>query len=224
MRRHIEKFNLNGDPNLGLFTVPTEDFCIVGNTMMDKDRKKIKKILDVKVVEARIANSELVGLFSTGNKNGFVLPSNCRNSEVKKFEELGLNVLRTDIKQTALGNLILVNDNGCIISSDLSKIKKKLEKCFEVPVETGTVAGLSIVGSCAFATNRGILAHINCTEDEMKHLESVLGVEGEIGTLAFGSPFVGASLVANSKGFVIPDNTTGPELQRTDEALGFIEV
>jgi len=137
---------------------------------------------------------------------------------------MGLNVLKTEIKQTALGNLILVNDSGCVIPREISLIKEDLEECFSVPVKIGTVAGLSIVGSCAFATNRGLLAHPNCTEKEMELLETVLKVNGDIGTVSFGSPFVGAGLVGNSRGFVIPEETTGPELQRIDESLGFIEV
>lgn len=224
MRRHIGRLKFYGDPNLGLFTIPTDTFCMVGNTLMNKDKKEISEILGVGIMETTIAGSELVGLFSAANKNGIVLPKNCKEREVKLFKKNGLNVFVAEIKQTALGNLILVNDNGCVIPKILRKISKDLEDCFGVPVETGTVAGLSIVGSCAFTTNRGVLAHINCKEEEMELLESALGVKGDIGTLSFGSPFVGASLVANSNGFLIPEETTGPELQRTDEALGFIEV
>ena len=222
MKRHIGRLNFNGDPNLGLFTISTEELCIAGNTIIKNDLKEIGEILGVEVIEFKIANSELVGLFSTANKNGIVLPINCKDSEVKLFKKIGLNVVKVKIKQTALGNLILLNDNGCIIPEEISKIKPKLEDCFGVPVEMGTIAGLSIVGSCAIATNRGILAHINCSEEEMELLESVLKVKGDIGTVSFGSPFVGAGIVANSKGFLIPEETTGPELQRTDEALGFI--
>lgn len=221
---HIAKLDFNGDPNLGLFTVPTDEFCLVGNTVMKKDRKKIEEILGVKTVEARVANSELLGLFTACNSKGIALPSNSKDSEVSFFKKMGLEVLKAEIKQTALGNMILVNDNGCVIPKELSRLKKDLEDCFGVTVKKGTVAGLSIVGSCAIATNRGILVHPNCTEKEMELLESVLGVDGDIGTVSFGSPFVGAGLVANSNGLLIPDNTTGPELQRADEALGFLEV
>lgn len=222
MKRHIGRLNFNGDPNLGLFTIPTDGFCIVGNTLTKKEKDEIREILGVEVVETRIADSELVGLFSTANKNGIALPKNCKEKEAKLFKKMGLNVLKTKIKQTALGNLILLNDKGCVIPKEIGKIKGDLEDCFGVPVEIGKVAGLSIVGSCAITTNKGILAHINCTEEEMELLESVLKVKGEIGTVSFGSPFVGAGLVANTNGFIIPEETTGPELQRTDEAMGFI--
>jgi len=219
---HIGRVNFNQDPNLGLFTIPTDEFCIVGNTIMKKDVKVIEEILKVKIVRATISDTELVGLFSTANSNGIVLPKNCKEKEVRVFKKMGLNVFVSQTKQTALGNLILVNDKGCVIPKELKKVKKQLEDCFGVEVEIGTIAGLSTLGSCAIATNKGLLAHINCTEEEMELLESVLKVDGDIGTVGFGSPFVGASVIANSKGFIVPKETTGPELQRVDEALGFI--
>lgn len=221
---HIAKLNLNGDPNLGLFTVPTDDFCIAGNTLMKKDREEMSEVLGVRIIEARVANTEFVGLFSAANSSGIALPSNSREEEVRFFKKMGLKVFVSPLKQTALGNLILVNDNGCVIPREMVAVRSKLEQCFGVPVKIGTVARLPIVGSAALATNRGVLAHPNCTEKEMELLESVLEVNGDIGTVCFGSPFVGAGIVANSRGFVISEETTGPELQRIDEALGFLEV
>lgn len=219
---HIGRINFNGDPNLGFYTIPTDEFCIVGNNLTKKNIEKIKEILKVDVVRASISGSELVGLFSTANKNGIVLPRIAKDKEVKYFKKLGWNVYVADVKQTALGNLILVNDKGCVISRELEKIKKELEECLGVPVRVGTIAGLDVVGSAGFVTNQGLLVHRDCKEKEMKILEKTLKVEGDIGTVSFGSPFVGASIVANSNGFLVSEQTTGPELQRIDESLGFI--
>ncbi|MCD6398296.1 MAG: translation initiation factor IF-6 [Candidatus Aenigmarchaeota archaeon] len=221
MSEHIAQLNFNGDPNIGLFAVPTDDFCVVGN-IMKKDEEKIRKILGTDVVRASVAGSELVGIFSAANKNGVVLPRITREKEMEAFKELGINVFVPKTKQTAFGNLILLNDNGCIIPDELKGIKKGLEDCFGVPVEISSVAGLSIVGSSSVATNKGLLVHRNCTEEELKKIEQVLKVKGDIGTVSFGSPFVGAGVIANSRGFLVSEETTGPELQRIDEALGFL--
>jgi len=37
----------------------------------------------------------------------------------------------------------------------------------------------------------------------------------------FGIPLIGAALLANSKGFAVGAETTGPELGRIVDALGF---
>jgi translation initiation factor 6 len=58
--------------------------------------------------------------------------------------------------------------------------------------------------------------------DELKQIEKILKVEGDIGTANFGSPFVGAFILANSHGYLVSEQTTGPELGRIDETLGFI--
>ncbi|MCD6399120.1 MAG: translation initiation factor IF-6 [Candidatus Aenigmarchaeota archaeon] len=219
---HILRTNFRGDPNLGFYATTTDDFCIISNNLMKKNIERMKSILKVDMIKASVAGSEFVGLFAAANKNGIVLPNISKKEEIDIFKKLGFNVYVPDIKQTALGNLILVNDKACLISKDLEKIKNKLEKCFNVPVKTGTIAGLDIVGSAGFVTNQGLLVHRDCTEEEINLLEKFFGLNIGVGTVSFGSPFVGASLVANSNGFVISEQTTGPELQRIDESLGFI--
>jgi len=91
-----------------------------------------------------------------------------------------------------------------------------------VDVHSGTIAGLKTVGMAAVATNNGILVHPRVTSREMKHLEKVFDLPVEIGTVNFGSPLVGAALLANSKGYAVGALTSGPEIGRIDQGLGFI--
>jgi translation initiation factor 6 len=44
-----------------------------------------------------------------------------------------------------------------------------------------------------------------------------------IGTVNHGDPMIGTGLVANSKGAIIGRNTTGIEMGRIEEALGFLK-
>ena len=43
-----------------------------------------------------------------------------------------------------------------------------------------------------------------------------------IGTVNHGSPVIGSGLIANSKGAIIGNQTTGIEMGRIEEALGFL--
>jgi translation initiation factor 6 len=75
----------------------------------------------------------------------------------------------------------------------------------------------------ARATNNGVLVHPKTSEDELSELDELFNVTVEVGTINYGSPFVGASLLANTKGYVAGRDTTGIELGRIEEALGFIK-
>jgi len=73
------------------------------------------------------------------------------------------------------------------------------------------------------ATNRGVLCHPKATDDELDAVESALGVRADIGTINYGAPLVGSGLVANDNGYVVGRETTGPELGRIEDALGYLE-
>jgi translation initiation factor 6 len=71
-------------------------------------------------------------------------------------------------------------------------------------------------------TNRGVLTHPRLAETELAELEDLFGLPVDVGTVNFGSPLVGSGILANSQGYVAGDDTTGPELGRIEDALGFM--
>jgi len=79
------------------------------------------------------------------------------------------------------------------------------------------------VGMAAVVTNKGCLCHPKVTDDEKAVLQDVFDVEVMIGTVNHGFPMIGSGLVANTKGAIIGDQTTGIEMGRIEEALGFLE-
>ena len=79
------------------------------------------------------------------------------------------------------------------------------------------------VGMAAVVTNKGLLCHPKVTDSEKKMLEDVFDVEVMIGTVNHGFPLIGSGLVANTKGAIIGDQTTGIEMGRIEEALGFLD-
>ncbi|MCJ7450447.1 MAG: translation initiation factor IF-6 [Candidatus Nanohaloarchaeota archaeon QJJ-9] len=206
-----------GDPNLGLYGFATDSYAVLA------PEYKKKSSLDVKVVETHVAETPLAGMFAAGNSNRVLLPDTVRDHERKKLEEKGIDFYVVDSNYTALGNLVLANDNGCIISTTLEDEKSDIEEALEVPVEVGTVAGLNIVGSAGIATNNGVLLHREASEEELEKVEEVLDVDGDIGSVNFGSPYVGTGVLANSKAALVGNNTKGPELGRIEKSLGFLD-
>lgn len=216
-----------GDHNLGLFTKTSDKICLAGNKVSGKRIVNIEKALGVNLINTSVANTELIGIFCAINSNGILLPKIVNENELKSFEGLakenGLNVGIIGSRFTAIGNLVLCNDKGALISRLFgSKDKKTIRDSLDVEPDYGTVAGLNNVGSCGIATNKGCLLHRDASEKELDSVQELLRVETDIGTANFGSPFVGSCAIANSRGIVAGENTTGPEITRMMEALSLL--
>lgn len=214
------RVNFNGDPNIGLYGFATDSYCLLGIEINQKILKKIKEILKTKVVVTTMAGIEFSGLFAVGNNNGLILPKIAEDFEIKYLKkELDLNIKILDSKETALGNLILCNDKGCLISNMLKKYKKEISDALNCEVEAGKIADLEIVGSCAVASNTGCLCHREASEEEMKVIENMLKVKVDVGSVSYGSPFIKSGVIVNSRGIAFSEQTTGAEIGRLEEVF-----
>lgn len=212
---------LNTDPNVGLYGFATDKYCIMGAEPKKHVLQKMKEALGVPIIVSHIAESEIAGLFAAGNSNGILLTKIVEGYEVKRMKKLlDVNFLTIKSKETAIGNLVLCNDRGCMVSPVLKRYRKTIADCLGVEVDTGVIAGFDIVGSTAIASNRGCLCHRAASEQELKKVEDLLKVKTDVGTVGFGSPFIKSGLIVNSNGVVIAQTSTGPELGRIDEVFG----
>ena len=216
----FSKARFNGDPNVGLYGFATNNYCLLGLKPQKNILNEIRKVIGKEIKISSLSGTELIGLFVVGNSNGILLPKIVEDHELKQIKKMfGLNIEVLKSKQTALGNLILCNDKGCLISRSLIKYKKNIKDVLGCEVDTGTVAGLGIVGSTAAATNVGCLCHREATEKEMEKIEQVLKVRADVGTVGYGSPFIKSGVIVNSKGILYADGTTGAELGRIEEVF-----
>jgi translation initiation factor 6 len=216
-----------GDPNIGLFMKASDKLLFAGPQMEDKSLVQAAEALGVKAVRTGVANSELVGIFCAMNSNGVLLPNIALDSEVaairKAVKSSGMNVEVVDSDFTAIGNVILCNDRGAVLSRVLTKKDMGVvQDCLGVECDYETVAGLESVGSCGIATNRGCILHRDASEEELDTIQDILKVETDIGTANFGSPFVGSCAIANGNGVVAGVTTTGFEVSRIMEALKLV--
>ena len=134
-----------------------------------------------------------------------------------------VSVVRLDTKHNVLGNLIVANDSGAVISPVLEDKKEEISKLLKVPVVVSNIMDFEIVGSVCVTTNKGFLLNIYAEETDYEFVKKALKVDGDIGSVNLGGPFVSSGILANSNGVIVGKNTTGPETARIDEALGFLE-
>lgn len=211
--------NFNGDPNIGMYGFATDKYCFLGANVQQSLLQRVRKTLKTEIISSTISGTELTGLFAMGNSNGIILSKIIEDYEVKKLKENGLNLKVINSNETALGNLILCNDKGCLISGSLKKFQKEISDVLGCEVEIGKIANLDIVGSCGIASNIGCLCHREAREKELKKIEEILKVKVDVGSVTYGTPYVRSGIIVNSNGVLVSDPTTGAEIGRIGEVF-----
>ncbi len=218
----IKLLDFHSNPFLGILGMATDSFAAVQKGLPDEIIDSIEKALNVPVIEMEIGGSKLVGAMLAANSNGAVVSYLAEDEEIEPLRDY-VNVLILGDKYNAAGNNILVNDRGALIHPKISKIwMKRIEDVLGVPVEKGTVADIPTVGSAAIVTNEGGLAHPEVDDIELDDLKNIFGVPFQRGTANYGSGFVGACVIANSRGAVIGNMSTNIEISRIEDALSLL--
>ena len=214
---NFNQIRVDGEDFIGLMGFATDKYAIIS------PKFKEDHVLDVPTLKTRLYGTNLVGMFCAGNSFGLVLPYFTTESEYKKIidfsKEVGFNVVKLDGKNTALGNLITANDKAALISETIRNYMA-VEEVLDVETTSMTISGQAEVGGHVLATNRGFITH-PVAQDQIEDIKEILKVEGMTGTVNCGVPYVKSGLIANSNGYITGMDTTGIELQRIDDALGF---
>ena len=220
----VKRISIGGSAVLGVFAACTEDF-LLSAPAPEEEQLNFLQELDVTSVPLLIGSSTVVGSLVAGNSKGFVVSNNALRHEIAQLKVScgGLPVRKLPGRINAAGNVVLANDTAALIHPNLiARAEQVISEALGVDVQRGTVAGLKTVGMAACATNKGVLAHPKATEGELSKLDDTFGVPVNIGTVNYGSPLVGSSLLANTKGYVVGLETTGIELGRIEDSLGFL--
>ncbi|RLG72621.1 MAG: translation initiation factor IF-6 [Methanobacteriota archaeon] len=221
---HMLRATCLGSPFLGVYMHTTDQFTLVPPNIPDRLVDRIAETLKTEVVRCTVGGTTILGALVVGNKEGYILPEFAEEREVIQIREsTGLPVTVVEGRLTALGNNLLVNDHGGIVHVDMDgKNIGIIEKKLGVELVKLQVGNIKTVGAMGVVTNRGMLFHPIVSEEEMERIEEIFGVPGDIGTANRGVCYVGSCMIANTKGFVTGRTTTGIELARIDEALGFV--
>ena len=212
----------NGNPYIGVYCAANENISFMPVDSPRGLMKDIEEVLEVDSVKCTIASTNILGALLALNSYGAVI-TNMASREETQLIASRLQVYVIEDKLNASGNNILANDNGALVNPDIGKkALKKIEKVLQVDVVQGMVAGHKTVGSVCAATNKGVLCHPAASGQDLEMLRSVMKVPTAIGTLNYGTPLVGACMVANSRGAVVGFKSTPIELGRIEDSLGLI--
>jgi len=227
---HIERLDFENSPYLGVYGLATDRVVLVREGLGEKKLEVLRDVLKVPLIETSIMKSRIVGIFATGNSNAILVPWYVWDSELDginaSLKEYGIDMEVIPFRNTltALGNLILANDRAALVSAKFRREDvRAIEDALGVEVERGMVGDYHAVGSAGVVTNRGGLVHPEASDEELEWLRDLFKVDIYVGTANMGVPFVGSCMLANSKGVVVGHLTTGPEIVKIEEALGFLD-
>jgi len=209
-------------PMIGVFATCTENVVLVPTGTKPEICAILEDSLDARVIETLVNGSVVIGALSRGNSNGFLFSYGTDAREMQELTGVKAEILPDRLN--AVGNVILANDFAALVHPDLSdRAIETITSTLKVEVYRGTIAGIKNVGMAGTVTNKGLLVHPKVTSSEREILEQIFNLPVNIGTTNFGTQMLGSGLLANSKSYLAGSDTTGPELGRIEEALGFIE-
>jgi len=216
------RLKIAGSSLLGVFARCTEKIVLLPPEVGPEAIEALESGLKVAAIQTMVGGSSVLGSLISANSQGFVVTQHASEDELKRLSEHG-KVARLPGKINAAGNIVLANDSAALVHPGLSaRACEAISETLGVEVVKGTIGGLKTVGMTAVATNKGLLVHPRTSEAEIAVLEDLFNLPIDVGTINLGSPLVGSGLLANSKGYMAGDETTGPELGRIEDALGFL--
>ena len=219
------RVSVAGSSYIGVFARVTPDCLLVRHDVDDELAESMAEELGVDCVQTTIGGSGTVGSLAAGNENGLVVSNRITDRERDRLEAaISGAVVELPGRINAAGNVIVANDYGAYVHPDLSRAGvQAVKEALDVPVLRGTLGERNTVGTAAVANNTGVLCHPKATESELETLEEHLDVYADLGTINYGTPLLGSGLVANDETYIVGEDTTGPELGRIEDTLGYLD-
>ncbi|MEM4778241.1 MAG: translation initiation factor IF-6 [Thermoplasmatales archaeon] len=216
----IQKARIFNSPFLGVFIRTWEKYTFYPKGAGDDIVRMISTYLKTEPIGITIGGSNLVGSLCAMNSNGIVVGRMVTEDELKLIPE-NIRVGVINDKLNATGNNILVNDRIAMVHEEMTERSIKIiSDVLGVDVVKWSFKSIKTIGSSGLVTNKGIILPPNMSDEEIENIGKLFGVRGSVGTANFGSMYIGASVVSNSNGALIGEDSTTVEISNIEEALG----
>lgn len=212
----------HGNQYIGLFGKANDKVAFLPRDVNKALFYSVRERAGVEVVKTSILESNLLGVYMALADELAVVPEN-----ILPFEEEILSshieVVKIRGRFNAWGNNIIIGKSIVANLRMNDEEVKAIEDALGKEVFRKSIAGYSTVGSLVCRNSKGFVVHYKASDEELGFVERVLGVKGNRATANMGSGFVSIGVIANSKGYVAGEGTTGIELARIEEGLGYLE-
>lgn len=218
------KIKVFGGDHIGLYIKASNSYILYHSSVPERKVSLLEKELNASTIPVYLVNVLITSPFIAGNKNGIIIPylfeEYAKEELVKMMKKIDINVGILKNKYTSLGNLILANDKGAVVSPILSIASRKIiSDVLDVEIVPATIGRFSYVGSLAVSNSHGALIAPMIREDEKMVIKDILKTSLYTGTINGGVEFISSGIVVNDNGVVVGTATTGKELMTISQAF-----
>lgn len=225
MKKNVSLLQLENNPQIGMYFIATDDFVLCGKLLKDEEKSQIEKILNTPITHFTCYNSEIIGVFMQVDvyTKTLYIPSDLYKNEFELLQELckkhEYSLVQISSTNNALGNLMAPTPNSLIISHDLNKNMKEIERKSKKTVIVLENENYHQAGALVYSNNEATLASSHLDDKSLNEIEDYVD---NITTVNNGSAYISSGVVANSQGILIGDLTTSIEIQTILETLKFL--
>lgn len=221
----IIRIKILGSVNIGLYAKATNKYLIYYSDIVKRKVNKLINKLGVYGLPIKPVNTRVISPFVAANSYGMVISKyvdlDIKENIKRMADEFNLNIVELDVKYTAIGNLIAMNDKTAIVSPLIShKARREIADILDIEIISTTIGRASYIGSLLMINNKGALAAPIIRDDELDVIKSFLNVDVYMGTVNNGIQFISSGLIANDKVVFVGENTVGRELFVISQAFG----
>ncbi|MDP6494392.1 MAG: translation initiation factor IF-6 [Dehalococcoidia bacterium] len=218
----ISTGDILGHTQVGVYLSIVDDVLFHPRALDDAAVEELRSVFDIEMHPFLVGGSSLLGSLLSGNARGIAVADIATEEDLDELTSF-CDVVVMESGVNAAGNLIECNAHGAVVSPIVpQKGVDMISDVLGVDAIRSKVAGHDTVGSMLVANGNGVLAHPDVSRSEAESIESVMKVPVMVGPVTFGSPYVGAGCAASDTHALVGSGSTGPELNRIEDALGLI--
>jgi len=215
------KASYHGNQYIGLFGRANDRVAFLPPDVNKSLFCSVRERTGVEVVKTLIFESNLLGVYMALADKFAVVPHTILSSEEEKVSQY-VEVVKIGGRFNAWGNNIIIGKSVIANPRMPREEVKAIQDALGKEVFQRTIAGHSTVGSLVCSNSKGFVVHYKASDEEVRFVERVLGVKGLRATVNMGNGFVSIGMIANSNGYVVGEGTTGIEVARIEEGLGYL--
>lgn len=214
------RYNIFGSDYVGAFAACTERYIFIGSGIGDKAGRLMEETLDTQAIPMQVCGTDFIGVFCRANSNGIAVSELAYADDLRSLKGVDLKIQVIDSDLNAIGNNVLANDKIAVINPDYSRLaEKQIADALDVEIIRASIGGYKTVGANNILTNKGMLINNRSTDTEKEQIDKLTTFDSIRTTANTGSVAIGLSVLANSKGIVAGNTTTGYELVRIMQGL-----